>query len=188
MNTNIKFLLSLIFELRKHVKQLNSYRIEKSYIDIKNCFINEWIKTNNHSEFLLPLSGISKIVSYIKNVDLKNNLTERENAIYYLGKLNGMKEVYQELLKEEDTEKRVEYFLQCNPTLYKKILSKLYHENFYSMKHIDLAKELGVTSDFLSFKMANLLKSGTINTDGIGKNIFYYLSDVGITYCIKNNF
>lgn len=172
------------FLLISFVETRNIYAIEKDFIDFKNLYIDRWINNKKHSTFSSTLRYTEQASSQAKRK--LGSLSDREQVVYFLGKFDGLKDAFQDLLAAEDEEQRIVSLACAQSARTDQILMVLYTtNNGQGMRHRELADHIHISYSSLSNIMKRILQSGAVTAERSGKNTFYTLTTAGQRYCAQ---
>ena len=173
-----------IAELDDLVEELNVQRIKRKVTEFQSRFVDNWIKNTSHTDFYSIIRISSQKSKQAKR--RLGNLSEREEASYYLGMLAGIEAVFQILYTAEERDRQVVEMASLQSARTDEILRCLYTSNGgQGMRHGELAKAIGVSYSSLTNTMKKVLQSGAVTAVRTGKNTFYTLTPVGQRYCSK---
>lgn len=114
------------------------------------------------------------------------NTNERERTICQVGRMQGILQVFKQLIREESKDADVTELMDRHDENVDKIMQAMHgHEGHLNMRHAELLRTTGLSKDDLSDAMGHILMAGAMECYRMGKDILYVLTKAGRRYCEK---
>lgn len=174
-------ILSVLANLPDLADRADAQGINREVLEFCNLLINQWIATQNHTDFeqLLRLLVQKEKISK-RRFGL---LSEREASLYSLGMLSGVECMIKELYIAEAREQQIDAVCSKSKQVLR-ILECLYNNPM--LDHADLAAAARLSNEDLVGYMKGLLQCRAVSASGTCSGTRYSLTPAGARYWKKN--
>ena len=170
-------------QLLKSAKRWDSSQIQDYVTEYRNKCVDLWTDAPR-DELLDAISILERTVARAERI--LENTNERERTLCHIGRMQGILQVFKQLVREENKDADVAELMNRHDGNVDEIMQAVRgHEGRLDMRHAELLWTTGLSEDDLSDAMGRILMSGAVECHRMGKDILYVLTRAGRRYCEK---
>lgn len=162
-------------------KDPDSSRMQDYVTEYRNKCMDLWTDASR-DEFLNAVGLLEQSFARVERT--LGNTDERERTLYHVGRMQGILQVFKQLVREGRKDEDVAELMDRHDDEIDRIMSCLYaHEGRLNMRRDELMRTTGLPDDNLDDAMEQILVAGAAECYRMGKDIIYVLTKAGRRYC-----